>query len=259
MTNFVGTNGNPLTTSYDAVTNNALLDPLQGFDADVWVIDQATGAQALVGRFTSIQITIRNATEPYMEFNQRVPRYLDGEVQIGWVMERGQLDTRILQQTFGLSALTREARLNRMARFQITFELNAADLQRSNPSYNSGSSILGNGELVLPTNGRDNQRPDLTGQFANRKAQGQLMLTFCRVDSFTLGATAGRSVIANRWEGLAEGIEEVDRAVTWAGVGLNSVAADRALRDRNVRQGTEIGRPRGSSNPILNFFANYGR
>lgn len=243
--------GNPVSSIYGAAVNNALLDPLQGYDADVWALDQATGNYLLVGRFTSIQITIRNATEPYMEFNQRVPRYLDGEIQIGWVMERGLLDTRIIQQTFGISALTRELRLNRMPRLQITFELNAHELDTVNqssdgrgdslpPGYDAANGIIGNGELFL------NSGP--AGYNARRRASGQLMLTFCKVDSLTIGAMAGRSVIANRWEGLAEGIEEVNRTSVWAGLTLRSSSGENALRTANAANpadGRNLGRPSG--------------
>jgi len=244
-----GTNGNSVSAIYGAAVNNALLDPLQGYDADVWALDQATGNYLLVGRFTSIQVTIRNATEPYMEFNQRVPRYLDGEIQIGWVLERGQLDTRILQQTFGVSAMTRELRLNRMPRLQITFEMNATELDTVNSStqpdansYQVDRGVIGNGELLLGSGP--------AGYDQRRKASGQLMLTFCKVDSLTIGAMAGRSVIANRWEGLAEGIEEVDRTSLWAGVTLRAASGTNALQTSLAAvpaSGSNRGRPSGIS------------
>lgn len=239
-----GTNGNSVSAIYGAAVNNALLDPLQGYDADVWALDQSTGNYLLVGRFTSIQVTIRNATEPYMEFNQRVPRYLDGEIQIGWVLERGQLDTRILQQTFGVSAMTRELRLNRMPRLQITFEMNAHELDTVNApdgaGYQTDTGIIGNGELLLGSGP--------AGYDQRRKASGQLMLTFCKVDSLTIGAMAGRSVIANRWEGLAEGIEEVDRTSLWAGVTLKAASGSNALQTSLAAvpaDGSQRGRPSG--------------
>lgn len=254
VTTVTSSTGNPVSAVYGAAVNNALLDPMQGFDADVWVLDQATGKYLLVGRFTSIQLTIRNATEPYMEFNQRVPRYLDGEIQIGWVLERGQLDARILQQTFGISALTRELRLNRMARFQITFELNANELDRVNatadrnynslpPDYDESRGIIGNGELFLNRGPVEEWNP-------RRHASGQLMLTYCKVDSLTIGAMAGRSVIANRWEGLAEGIEEVNRASIWSGVAFNASSASNNLataNQANPADGANLGRPPGIS------------
>lgn len=230
---------NPL---YSAAVNNAILDPLQGYDASVWAQDQATGNYLLVGSFTSIQITISNATEPYLEFNQRSPRYLDGEIQIGWVMERGQLDSRILQQTFGISEMTRQARLNRMPRFQITLETNAPDLDDGAPALYPDAGRIGNGEIFIPQTTTNVQ----AARFANRKTRGQLVLEFCKVDSFTMGATAGRTVIANRWVGLAEGIKEVDRSYIWAGTNLGGVAAEDALNQDTIRLGDQnFGRPSG--------------
>lgn len=180
------------TNLFKSVINNAALDPIQGFDADVWVLDQGTGSFNLVGRFTSIQVTVRNATEPYIEYNQRIPRQLDGEIQIGWVMERGQLDGRVLEQTFGIPVMSRELRLNRMPRFQITFAVSSSELDE--------------GAVV------SNDAPAATeNKFAQRVATTELILTFCKVDTFTMGSNSGRSVVANRWEGLAEGIEVVAR------------------------------------------------
>lgn len=239
----------PLQSIYGAAVNNALLDPISGFDVDVWLVDQATGEYRIIGRFTSIQVTIRNATEPYLEFNQRVPRMLDGEFQMGWVLERGMIDARILQHTFGVSSITRELRLSRSPRFQITFEMNAPELDehdtRKSAAPLEGNDInategrIGNGELYLGALGTN-------GTPLRRRASGQLQLTFCRVDSLVIGATAGRSVVANRWEGLAEGITEVDRTQVWAGTALpRSVAADRIFQRESSVQQSLFGRPRG--------------
>jgi hypothetical protein len=243
-----------LQSIYGAAVNNALLDPISGFDVDVWLVDQATGEYRIIGRFTSIQVTVRNATEPYLEFNQRVPRMLDGEFQIGWVLERGLIDARILQHTFGVSAITRELRLSRSPRFQITFEMNAPELDEHRVREDFGNRInptagtIGNGELYLGA-----LSPNGNGAAANtsqlrRKASGQLQLTFCRVDSLVIGATAGRSVVATRWEGLAEGISEVNRTDVWAGTALpRSQAADAALNRTRAAQQDVFGRP-----PVFN-------
>lgn len=217
-----------------AALDNAILDPMQGFDADVWVIDQATGKYILVGRFTSVQITVRNATEPYLEFNQRIPRYLDGEIQIGWQLERGLLDTRVLEQTFGFSQMTRELRINRGSRFQLTFELNAPELQNTPGTLINAGNSIGNGEIsfngqvgapatyAAPDGLTKNGGSPRNQMYNDRVSTGQYMLTYCKIDSFTMGAQAGRSVIANRWEGLAEGIQYVERNNTWAGTSLAS-------------------------------------
>lgn len=204
--------------------NNAILDPMQGFDADVWVMDQATGKYNLVGRFTSIQFTVRNATEPYLELNQRVPRLLDGEFQFGWVIERGMLDARVLEQTFGYNAITRELRNNRNVRFQISFSVAAPELETSGKTVsNENDSSFGE----VATNPSTSQ--NVGSSFATRSAVGEYLLTFCKVDSFTLGINAGRNVIANRWEGMCEGIEYINRSRVDAGIFLDSQNASTAL------------------------------
>lgn len=220
-----------------AAVNNAIRDPLQGFDADVWMVDQATGNQVHVGRFTSIQLTVRNATEPYMEFNQRVPRMLDGEFQFGWVLERGLLDTRVIQQTFGFNDIRREMRISRSPRFLITFDLNAPELDERGLTV-SESSVRNSalGELIT------NQT------FANRRhSTGQYRLSYCKVDSMTIGAMAGRSVIAVRWEGLAEGITYVDQSSIYAGTVLGD--AEGNLRVYGSYDGDSA---RPTLNPINN-------
>jgi hypothetical protein len=187
--------------------NNALLDPFQGHDADVYVLDQGSGKYILVGRFTSIQLTIRSATEAYLELNQKAPRYLDGEIMIGWVMERGQLDTRVLEQTFGFRALTRNLRVERFPRFQIHVKIDAPSLSKTGGVDGGSDRGLFNGV------DDDTEGSGFSGAatpFQRRKAVGELVLTMCKVDTFTMGIAAGKNVIANRWEGVAEGIEQID-------------------------------------------------
>jgi len=242
------TNGNSVSTIGGAVVNNAGLDPFQGYDASVWVLDQATGKYNLVGEFTSVQVTVQNATEPYLELNQRIPRYLDGELQIGWVLERGMIDVRILQQTFGISTLSRELKLSRNSRFQIVFEINAPELDRVNNTVSAGRGSVGNGGLLV--------YPSQAGTFSQPKAKGQIRLSNCKIDSLTFGATAGRNVIANRWEGLAEGIEEVSTTSVWAGTALGSTqtAQDSFQNIGTVNQGlagSQAGRPIGVSSTVL--------
>jgi hypothetical protein len=222
--------GRAVDNIYKSPVNNAILDPMQGFDADVWVIDQATGEYYLVGRFTSIQITVRNATEPYLELNQRVPRYLDGEFQIGWTLERGMLDARVLQHTFGYGNISRELRLSRGSRMQITFEIDAPEL---NQTKGVDLGLDPDGKMAKGDNGF-------------RVAKGQMVLTFCKVDTFTMSAMAGRQVIANQWQGLAEGITAVpSESIIWAGTTLgDSVDAVKALSQARALQnnlpGTQI-------------------
>lgn len=209
MTNFSTAKSYSVTqtnTAQRAPVNNAILDPLQGFDADIFVLDQGTGEYVLVGRFVSLQITVRNATEPYLELNQRQPRYLDGEFQIGWVLERGMLDARVLEQTMGYRGITRGARISRSPRFQITFRVDAPELAKIANSAEAKSGGTPDSDSTK-ISGASNR----SSGFKTRRAAGELVLSFCKVDSMTIGATAGRSVIANRWEGMAEGIEQIDR------------------------------------------------
>jgi hypothetical protein len=222
--------GRAVENIYQAPVNNAILDPMQGFDADVWVIDQATGEYYLVGRFTSIQITVRNATEPYLELNQRVPRYLDGEFQIGWTLERGMLDARVLQHTFGYGNISRELRLSRGSRMQITFEIDAPELHQT-------AGV----DLGLAPDGTMAK-----GDKGFRVARGQMVLTFCKVDTFTMSAMAGRQVIANQWQGLAEGITAVpNQSIIWAGTtlgqGVDAVTAlQKAKNEEQQIPGTQM-------------------
>jgi hypothetical protein len=189
-----------------AAVNNAILDPIQGFDADVYIQDQATGQQLMIGRFTSFQTTIRNATEPYMEMNQRIPRLLDGEFQFGWVLERGLIDVRDLpDNTFGLSYLGRELRLSRSPRWQITVEIDAPELDQSGTTANSSSS---NASALLSQ--ETFVGASIPSSRTSRDARGAYRLIYCKPDSMTLGIMAGRSVIATRWEGLCEGVFRVD-------------------------------------------------
>lgn len=238
------------TPTAGVAVNNAILDPLQGFDADVWILDQATGKNILVGRFTSFQLTVRNSTEPYLEFNQRIPRYLDGELQIGWVCERGLLDVRVIEQTFGFETLSRELRLNRQPRFNITVQISAAELDSDSfPTGANGQEVqngtIQNGELAIGTPTSFSQETP-RNNYARRKAAGELVLQYCKLDSFTMGMMAGRSVIANRWEGLAEGIQFVDRTHVWAGTqaqagALNGTLANvTSLANINLREKLNI-------------------
>lgn len=190
-----------------STVNNAMRDPLQGFDCDVYVLDQGSGQQVMVGRFTSFQLTVRNSTEPYLEFNQRIPRMLDGEFQFGWVLERGLIDTRILENVFGVSSLFREQRISRSPRLMINVDMNAPELDEGTIAGSVGNSS--NIDPTAPIVG------DSTVQSrTNRKAVGTYRLTYAKVDSLTLGMMAGRSVIATRLEGLCEGAHYIDSGST---------------------------------------------
>ena len=178
------------------IMNHGGPDPIQGFDVDVWVQDMGQAGDVtslssglvLLGSFTSIVVTVRNATEAYLELNQRIPRYLDGEVQIAWVMEKGLLDVNVLRQTFGFDKMKRDVRFNRSPRFAITFNVD---------SYGElGTSFQVGGQNTLQNSGL-------------RDAKGRFILYYCKVDSWHMAATSGKQVVATQWQGVAEGIESL--------------------------------------------------
>jgi hypothetical protein len=203
--------------SFKSIVNNASLDPIQGFDVDVWALDQGTGGYNLVGRFNSIQIMIKNSTETYLEFNQRFPRNLDGEIQIGWIMERGQLDGRVVEQTFGISNISRDIRINRMPRLQITFSVNSKELSQ-------GRSVTNNESNFPKNNNTGNSTVD-GRSFANRQTNHEMVLSFCKVDTLTIAASAGKQIVANRWEGMAEGLNIFNRQTINSGTSFDAVTA----------------------------------
>ena len=164
------------------------LDPIQGFDVDVTVLSQ-TGGSILMGRFTSILVRVVNVTETYLELSQRMPRHLDGEVNIVWQMERGMLNMQALEQTFGffsgggLLSISRQEKIKRASRFSITFSV-----------------------------GIDASKDFADVDMANLNDQAKgirksYMLSFCKVDTMSFGATSGRNIVANQWQGTAEGIQ----------------------------------------------------
>ena len=173
------------------ITNNASLDPIQGFHLNVYMNDQASGKPVLVGGFTSFQKTMRNATEAYMPFGRKHARLLDGEFQYGWVLERGLLDIGILKDIFGVDDVGPEFRAEPTPRFTITVEINAPEL------HDKG--------INFPITSQYNQSGS-----QKRSAQGKYQLIFAKIDSVTLGAMAGRSVVATRFEGLCESIRFIE-------------------------------------------------
>lgn len=171
------------------VLNIGGADPIQGYDVGVWVHDAQTNDKLLLGQFTSIVVTIRNATEAYMEFGQRYPRYLDGEMQIAFVMEKGLLDLNAFQHTFGFKRITRDKRFGRSPRFTVTFSADPVD-----------AAALEGAIATDPLEDWSGKRRDVTGRF---------VLEQCKVDSWHFAATAGRQVVATQWQGVAEGFSAV--------------------------------------------------
>lgn len=180
--------------------NNAGIDPIQGYDIEVWAqyeegAPNNTGSNlALFGRFQTITLSIRDATETYLELGERIPTYLNGEIQIAWVLEQGLVDLRFLQRTFGVTQMNRSSLLDRSPRFQISFDVNARGLNATNATFGT------------PYNPQDLiQKTNPTALTAERSIQGRIELVRCKVDSVSMGAMAGRRVAALRWEGVSEG------------------------------------------------------
>ncbi len=172
-----------------SVLNIGGADPVQGFDVGVWVFDTGRGnARVFMGQFTSIVVTVRNATEAYIEFGQRYPRYLDGEIQIAYVMEKGFLDINVFQETFGYKRLSRNKRFGRSPRFDVVFGVNPVD-----------ADIL-EGQISTALDASSPWTRDVTGRF---------ILETCKMDSWHIASTAGRQVVANQWQGVAEGFSSI--------------------------------------------------
>jgi hypothetical protein len=178
--------------------NANMTDPIQGFDVDVTVFsyNSSSGAsqQVLVGRFTSILVRVVNVTETYLELNQRMPRHLDGEINIVWQMERGMLNTGVLEETFGFFSgdqigRNEVSRIKRAARFSIDFRV-----QTGQEDFVDQQMKSWNGQIKY-----------LNEKSGNAKKTYRLHL--CKTDTMSFGATSGRNIVANQWQGTAEGIE----------------------------------------------------
>lgn len=163
-----------------------LVDPIQGFDVDVTINGQ--NGPILAGRFTSILVRVVNVTETYLELNQRIPRHLDGEVNIVWQCERGMLNMKVLQETFNFfsgGGISRENKIKRAARFQLVFSVKVAQADFA-----------------------DDIMADKHGQLDNPGVT-TYSLEMCKVDTMSFGATSGRNIVANQWQGTSEGISIV--------------------------------------------------
>lgn len=229
---------------YCSPVNNTGHDPIQGFDAEVWVQDVCTGLLAWFGKFQSITFSIRDATETYLELGQRIPIHLNGEIQIAWVLEQGMVDLNFVHRGFGVPALRRDSYITRGPRFQISFDVNSPELHLSggnNVAELQANGMTGNRQLDRTNSGTPSQLGTTTSnQYARNmknqsmyrygadeyfmpninyaigqnlekgayypKAQGRYDLMRAKLDSVSMGAMAGRRVVALRWEGLAEGI-----------------------------------------------------
>lgn len=209
---------------YCAPVNNTGLDPLQGFDFFVWVQDVCTGKLAWFGLFQSLTLSIRDATETYLELGQRFPIQLNGEINIAWVLEQGMVDMRFVERTFGVKQLRRDMYVTRGPRFQISFDANAAELEQFYNVNTFGELHRGNGTSFgtdqLYRKGADEYLSFTPESYASQdstsykpKAQGRYDIHRCKVDNLSMGLMPGRRVAAIRWEGVAEGISWVETSV----------------------------------------------
>jgi hypothetical protein len=218
---------------YKAPVNNTILDPIAGFDIAAWMQDSVTGQLALFGDFQSITLTIRNSTETYLPLGTRFPVYLDGEVQIAFVVEQGLVDLNFLQRTFGVQQMTREQLVTRSPRFQLTFDANANELAETYRGISDGGG-KSNEQIIYRTGGTvfnqlvggdnqsfvKNQLKGLNGgsvAYGQQKAvpivQGRYELQRCKIDSLSIGIMPGRRVVAQRWEGVAEGLRFIPESL----------------------------------------------
>ena len=183
--------------SIKSSVNDGRRAPLQGYDTTVYIMDQASGILLPFGEFTGFQHTIRNATEPYLPLGNRSISLLDGEFQIGWVVEQGKINLDVVQDFLGYSYVGPAVRIGRSPRYQIVIEYNAAELNEKGtiPGY-VGNDTLGGSGLSNSFNGAP--------KAGERTTVGRYVFGYCKIDAYTSGAMAGRSVIADRLEGLAE-------------------------------------------------------
>lgn len=182
-----------------------------------------TGQVAFFGRFQSLTVSIRDATETYLELGQRIPIYLNGEIQIAWVLEQGLVDMAFIVKTFGIENIRRDQVIARGPRFHIGFDANASDKVSTDAQAKSPTkSVLnaGNGTATRAF-GADSRVNNLFkgglydvknnkttggGAYNSPQSQGRYEMMRCKVDSVSLGVMPGRRVAAVRWEGVSEGI-----------------------------------------------------
>lgn len=168
--------------------------PLSGYHFRIAVID-LNGNPVWFGGFQSLTLSVRNATETYLPVGERMPMYLDGEIQIAWVLEKGLVDGSFLEKAFGLtnSKLKRCDCIPESTRFIISFKTSCP------PKFEGNSREF----LNLDKNYFQ------TDNSLNLDRDFEMRLLYCKVDNMSLGIMPGRRVVAERWEGVSEGIEKV--------------------------------------------------
>lgn len=210
--------------------NNGRRAPLQGFDTVVYFQDQQTGTMIPFGEFTGFQYTIRNATEPYLPLGHRNLSLLDGEFQIGFVAEQGKINLEATPLALGYNFVGPILRFGRSPRFQIVIEYNAPELDESNgiPGYGQYDIIS---DVV--TTGFGGTGTNNSADAARRITTGRYIFSAAKIDAFTSGAMAGRSVIADRLEGLAEGF-------SFESLTQDEAIFNRATLFRDTQNGTDL-------------------
>lgn len=224
-----------------APVNNSGIDPIQGFDFECWAQDTHTGSIAFFGRFQSLTLSVRDATETYLELGQRIPIYLNGEIQIAWVLEQGLVDMAFVARTFGVSKIRRDQLVGRGPRFHIAFDANAAGRvnQTADSIDNLSRTRLGDGNsranFDTETAGFESffEGAQTGGEVKSDKptGSGRYELMRCKVDSVSLGIMPGRRVAAVRWEGVSEGITFYSESVQTfkSNVGIGGAVVNSAI------------------------------
>jgi hypothetical protein len=201
---------------YCSPVNNTGIDPLQGFDFEVWVLDVCTGKIAWFGSFQSLTVSIRDATETYLELGQRIPIHLNGEIQVAWVLEQGMVDMAFVYRTFGVKSLRRDQFITRGPRFQISFDANAYEIDNQVNNLNPPDGKMDRQGAEAYRWGTEEYSvfsPDSYYGGQKATAKGRYDIMRAKVDSVSLGIMPGRRVAALRWEGVAEGITYVNETV----------------------------------------------
>ena len=175
---------------------------------------------AFFGRFQSLTLSVRDATETYLELGQRIPIYLNGEIQIAWVLEQGLVDMAFVVRTFGVKNIRRDQLVSRGPRFHIAFDANAAGRanQTSQEKVGSEGAALRGGVNVRDIGGNlglfSGSGLDGGDSILDKPASdGRYEMMRCKVDSLSLGLMPGRRVAAVRWEGVSEGISYVGQSL----------------------------------------------
>jgi len=181
--------------------DNCRTRPLSGYHFKVGVT-RTNGDAVWFGGFQSLTLSIRNATETYLTLGERIPMFLDGEIQIAWVLEKGMVDGDFLNNVFGITSnyigRGKCECIPETPRFTISFTSNC----KVNYTDSTSEGFLGISDAEYFDFNNSNNR-GINSRF-------QINILYCKVDNMSLGLMPGRRVAAERWEGVAEGIRKID-------------------------------------------------